>query len=88
MVLQVHVKASREKDHLLLSSKNPRKAYFVGALGESSSNEKLLGIQNDFDFTFDEHISSICNKVGKKLNILIRLVSYVMKNHHENKNRV
>ena len=88
MVLKVHVKANPEKNHLPLSSKNPRKVYFVGALRELSSTEKWLGIQNDFDFTFDEHIFSICNKVGKKLNILIRLVSYVMKIHHENKNRV
>ena len=35
----------------------------------------MLGIQIDFDLTFDEHISTICNKVGK--NVLSRLVNYI-----------
>ena len=62
-----HMKANPEKSHLLLSSKTQKKAYFVGALVESRSTEKLLGIQIDSDLTFDEHISSVCNKVGKKI---------------------
>ena len=61
-----HMKANPEKSHLFLSFKTSKKAYFGGALVESSSTEKLLGIQIDSDLTFDEHISSICNKVGKK----------------------
>ena len=71
------MKANPEKSHLLLSSKTPKKAYFGGALVESSSAEKLLGIQIDSDLTFDEHISSICNKVAKKINVLSRLVNYM-----------
>ena len=62
-----HMKANPEKSYLLLSSKTPKKDDFGGALLESSSTEKLLGIQIDPDLTFDEHISFICNKVGKKL---------------------
>ena len=58
-------------------SKIPKKAYFDGALVESSSTEKLLGIQIDSDLTFDEHISSICKKVGKKINLLSRLVNHM-----------
>ena len=61
-----HMKDNPEKSHLLLSFKILKKAYFGGALIESSSTEKLLKIQIDSDLTFDEHISSICNKVGKK----------------------
>ena len=57
------MKANPEKCHLLLSSKTPKKAYFSGALVELSSTEKLLGIQFDYDVTFDEHIYSICKKV-------------------------
>ena len=72
-----HMKANPEKSHLLLSSKTPKKAYFGGALVESSSTEKLLGIQIDSDLTFDEHISSICNKVSKKIYLLSRLVNYM-----------
>ena len=68
------MKANPEKSHLLLSSKTPKKAYFSGALVESSSTEELLWIQINFDLTFDEHISSICNKVAKKINVLSRLM--------------
>ena len=42
-----HMKSNPEKSHLLLSSKTPKKAYFGGALVESSPTEKLLGIQID-----------------------------------------
>ena len=69
------MKANPEKSYLLLSSKIPKKFYFGGALVESSSTEKLLGIQTDL--TFDEQISSVCNKVGKKLIVLSRLVNYM-----------
>ena len=72
-----HINANPEKSHLFLSSKTPKKAYFDGALVESSSTEKLLGIQIDSDLTFDEHIFSICNKVDKKINTLKRLVNYM-----------
>ena len=41
---------------------------------ESSSTEKLLGIQSDSDLTFDEHISSLYNKVGKNINVRSCLV--------------
>ena len=50
-----------------------KKAYFGGALVESSSTEKFI----DSDLTFDEHISSICNKVGKKIYVISRLVNYM-----------
>ena len=50
-----------EKSHLILSSKTPKKAHFGEVLVESSSTEKLIGIQIDSDLTFDMHISSICN---------------------------
>ena len=60
-----------------LSSKLPKKVYFGGALVKSSSTEKLLGIQIDPDLTFVKHISSICDKVGKKINALSHLVNYM-----------
>ena len=44
---------------------------------ESSSTEKLLEIQIDSDLIFDEHVSSICNKLGKKINVLSRFVNYM-----------
>ena len=41
------MKAKRKKSHL--SSKTPKKAYFGGALAETSSTEKLLEIHIDSD---------------------------------------
>ena len=45
---------------------------------ESSSTEKLLGTQNNSGLTFDQHICSICKKVGKKTNVLSHLVNYML----------
>ena len=54
-----------------------RKKLIGRALVESSSTEKLLGIQIVSNLTFNEHTPSICNKVGKKVNVLSRLVNYM-----------
>ena len=68
MVRQQSHKANPENSHLsFFELKNFEKSFFGGVLVESSSTEKLLRIQIDSDLTFDEYISSICNKVGKKL---------------------
>ena len=66
MVWQQSHESQPWKKPPFLSSKAPKKAYFGGAFVESSSTEKLLGIQTDSGLTFDEHISSVCNKVSKK----------------------
>ena len=78
-----HMKANPEKSHLLLNSKTSKKVYFGRAFVKPSSTEKLLGIQIDSDLTFDEHISSIYNKVAKKIKhsaallIICHLISAV-----------
>ena len=80
---QSHQSQPQKNSPSFLSSKTPKKAYFVGGLVESSSTEKLLRIQIDSDLTFDEHISSICNKVAKRLTystallIIFHLISAV-----------
>ena len=70
-----HMKSNPEKSHLLLSSKTPKKAYFGAALVESSPTEKYLEFR--LILTFDEHISSVCNKVGKKNNVFNCFVNYM-----------
>ena len=70
------MKANPEKSYALLSFKTPKKACFGETLVESSSNKKLIINQIDSDLTFDKHISSICNKVGKKINVLSHLFIY------------
>ena len=57
--------------------KNSEKSLFWWNLVDSNPIEKLLGIQIDSGFTFDEHIFSICNKIGKKINVLSILVNYM-----------
>ena len=70
-------KPTQKNSPSFLSFKTPKKAYFVGGLVESSSTEKLLRIQIDSDLTFDEHISSICNKVGTKIIHSAALLIYI-----------
>ena len=57
------MKGKPKKSHLLFSSKTPKNDYFYEALVESSSTENCL-----------EFRLIICNKVGKKINVLSRLV--------------
>lgn len=61
-----YMKANPEKSCLLLSSKTPEKAYFDGDLIESCSIEKLFRVKSGSVLAFDEHIFSMCKKVGKK----------------------
>ena len=83
MVRQQSHKANPENSHLsFFKLKNFEKSFFGGVLVESSSTEKLLRIQIDSDLTFDEYISSICNKVAKKINVLSRLVNYMSLDKH------
>ena len=43
----------------------------------SSSSEKLLGITIDSDFTFEEHINTLCEKTSQKLHALSRISQYL-----------
>ena len=42
---------------------------------ESQPVVKLLGINIDCTLSFSTHISEICSKAGRKLNVLARLSS-------------
>ena len=39
---------------------------------------KLLGVQIDERLSFDEHVSSICNRVSQQINALRRISKYLM----------
>ena len=41
-----------------------------------SNKQKLLGVHIDRTLSFDEHVSSLCKKAGRKLSVLARLSSY------------
>ena len=40
-------------------------------------NKKLLGVHIDRTLSFDEHVSNLCKKAGRKLSVLARLSSYM-----------
>ena len=39
-------------------------------------NKKLLGVHIDRTLSFDEHVSNLCKKAGRKLSVLARFSSY------------
>ena len=44
---------------------------------KSSSSGKLLGITIDSDFTFEEHINTLCRKTSQKMHALSRMSQYL-----------
>ena len=42
--------------------------------------QKLLGVHIDFKLKFDTHIETLCEKVGKKLHALARVIKYMSTN--------
>ena len=48
-----------------------------GVSVKSSQMQTLLGVSIDSELNFENHISNICNKVSKKLNVLGRIAGYV-----------
>ena len=47
------------------------------SVSESSNYEKLIGITIDIDFTFKQHINSLCRKATQKLHALFRISQYL-----------
>ena len=44
---------------------------------DKSDTEKLLGVKFDKKLTFDDHISDICKKAGRKISALARVTRYM-----------
>ena len=42
-----------------------------------SNEQKLLGLQIDRDLNFNEYVSSLCKKAGKKLSVYGRLSNFM-----------
>ena len=42
-----------------------------------SNKQKLLGLDIDRNLNFNEHVSSLCRKVGNKLSVLARLSNFM-----------
>ena len=74
-----YMKLNTEKCHLLISGNKIK--HIWSKVGESKIWEenkvKLLGITIDNKLKFDEHVSNICLKAGRKLSALTRMVRFL-----------
>ena len=46
---------------------------------ECEHDVKLLGVTIDYELKFDKHISDICKKASRQLNVLKRIGKYINK---------
>ena len=74
-----YMKLNTEKCHLLIAGKKTE--HIWAKVGESKIWEehkvKLLGVTIDNELKFDEHVSNICLKAGRKLSTLTRMVKFL-----------
>ena len=75
----INMKLNQGKCHLLVSGyKNENVWAYIGNEKIWESNkQKLLGLDNDRNLNFNEHVSSLCRRVGKKLSVLARLSNFM-----------
>ena len=71
------LKANASKSHLLLSTKEKFSLSINESIVESSTCEKLLGVLIDNDLTFDQHVTTLCNKASQKLSALSRVANFM-----------
>ena len=70
-----YVKQNQDKCHLLVSGYKHENIWARIAEVKiwDSSKQTLLGVVIDKDFSFNEYVSSLCKKAGRKLSVLSRL---------------
>ena len=70
-----YMKLNKDKCHLLVAGH--RHETLWANIGETriseSKNEQLLGLTIDRNLNFDDHVFSLCKKVGRKLSTLSRI---------------
>ena len=70
------MKLNEEKCHLLMSGH--KYEHIWSKIGNSliweQRNVKLLGINIDPNLNFNEHVAIVCDKAGRKLTLLTRLM--------------
>ena len=74
-----NMKLNSEKCHLLVSGHHSEEIFIN--IGNKriweSKNFELFGIMIDKDLKFDKHVSKICSKANRKLNVLLRMQSFL-----------
>ena len=71
------LKSNADKCHLLVSTNDRVSVNVDGFKIDKSDTEKLLGVKFDKKLTFDDHISDICKKAGRKISALVRVTPYM-----------
>ena len=68
------MKLNQDKCHRLVSGYKHEKNWVpIKEVKISESYKKLIGIIVDRDLSFNEYVSSLCKKAGRKLSVLLRL---------------
>ena len=74
-----YMKLNEDKCHLLVGGYKHESIW--AKIGDAriweSNKQKLLGVHIDRTLCFDEHVSNLCKKAGRKLSVLARLSSYM-----------
>ena len=74
-----YMKLNEDKCHLLVGGYKHESIW--AKIGDAriweSNKQKLLGLHIDRTLSFDEHVSNLCKKAGRKLSVLARLSSYM-----------
>ena len=68
------MKANADKCHVLLSTSNDLTVKINEVQIKNSRLEKLLGITNDNDLKFEDHIKNICRNTNAKISAFSRIV--------------
>ena len=79
-----HMKANADKCHLLVSSNESCTAKIEDFSIRNSTEEKLLGVKFDSNFSFENHVTSLCKKTSQKLHAFVRISHYMDLNKRRN----
>ena len=69
-----HMKANPGECHLILSTKSPEVVSIDGIQITSSAAKTLSGITIESELNFKNHLSAICNKVSRKILLLMKIL--------------
>ena len=71
------MKANADKCHLLVTRDTDETAEIGEFDVKNSREEKLLGVKIDIKLSFENHVSSLCQKTSQKLHALARVVNFM-----------
>ena len=71
------LEANPDKCHLLVNTTGDIRITVRKDTISNSSNQKLFGIRFNSNFSFDDHVASLCKKVSQQLNALTSVMQYM-----------